>query len=61
MWDKRCCGHEGDASSEECVPEIYTGKRTQKYNSYDKEECDSTQAEQIGTECLDVLGMLLKD
>ena len=45
MWDKRCCGHEGDASSEECVPEIYTGKRTQKYNSYDKEGCDSTQAE----------------
>ena len=30
MRNKRCCGHEGDTSSEECVPEIYTSKRTQK-------------------------------
>ena len=45
MRDKRCCGHDGDASSEECVPKIYTGRRTQKYNSYGKEESDSTQAD----------------
>ena len=37
MRDKRCCGPKGDASWEECVPEIYTVKCTQKCNNYDKE------------------------
>ena len=38
VCDMRFCGHEGAASWEECWPEIFAGKGTQKYNNNDREE-----------------------
>lgn len=37
VCDMRFCGHEGAASWEECRPEIFAGKGTQKYNNDDRE------------------------